>query len=36
MLKPLKQFYCDSCNQIIEKPKDGWVEWLNKKKEPNI
>jgi hypothetical protein len=29
MLEPLKQFVCDKCGQIIEKPEDGWVEWLH-------
>lgn len=28
MLEPLKQFFCDTCEDIIEKPEDGWVEWL--------
>jgi hypothetical protein len=28
MLEPLKQFFCDTCEGIIEKPEDGWVEWL--------
>jgi NAD-dependent dihydropyrimidine dehydrogenase PreA subunit len=30
MLEPLKQFYCDTCGNIIEKPEDGWVEWIGK------
>ena len=30
MLEPLKQFICDKCGQIIEKPEDGWVEWLHR------
>ena len=30
MLEPLKQFICDTCGNIIEKPEDGWVEWLSK------
>ncbi|MDV6373397.1 hypothetical protein [Deinococcus arenicola] len=25
-LKPLEQWICDSCGQIIEKPEDGWFE----------
>ncbi|HEY5534240.1 MAG TPA: hypothetical protein VIL99_04770 [Ignavibacteria bacterium] len=29
MFKPLEQFICDSCGQIIEKPKDGWFEWIS-------
>jgi hypothetical protein len=28
MLKPLTQFYCDCCGEIIQEPKHGWVEWL--------
>lgn len=28
MLKPLEQFICDHCGQVIESPKDGYVEWL--------
>ena len=28
MLKPLEQFVCDQCGQIIESPEKGWVEWL--------
>lgn len=28
MLKPLEQFICDTCHGVIEKPEDGWVEWL--------
>ena len=31
MLKPLEQFICDRCGQVIEKPGDGWVEWLTVK-----
>ena len=27
MLKPLKEFICDSCSQTIEHIEDGWVEW---------
>jgi hypothetical protein len=27
-LKPLKQWRCDGCHQIIESPEHGWVEWL--------
>ena len=30
MLKPLEQFICDTCGQIIEKPEHGWVEWESK------
>ena len=28
MLKPNKQFICDTCMGVIEQPKEGWVEWL--------
>ena len=26
-LIPLKQWICDSCGEIIEKPEDAWFEW---------
>lgn len=29
ILLPLSQWYCDSCGQLIEKPQDGYVEWLD-------
>jgi len=29
MLKPLSQWYCDVCDEIIEKPEDGYVIWKN-------
>lgn len=29
MLIPLKQFICDTCGEIIQKPEDGWVEWIS-------
>ncbi|MFC1972063.1 hypothetical protein ACFLVE_01490 [Chloroflexota bacterium] len=29
-LIPLKQWICDSCGGIIEKPEDGWLEWYSK------
>jgi len=28
-LKPLKQYICDSCGKLIEKPEDGWWEYLH-------
>jgi hypothetical protein len=28
MLIPLKQFICDSCGEIIQRPEQGWIEWL--------
>ncbi len=27
MLKPLKQFICDECGQVINSPEEGYVEW---------
>jgi len=27
-LRPLKQFICDCCNEIIEQPEQGYLEWL--------
>ena len=29
-LIPLKQWFCDSCGGVIEKPEDGWFEWCTK------
>jgi hypothetical protein len=29
MLRPLKQFICDTCRQIINKPEEGWIEWIS-------
>lgn len=26
-LEPLKQWFCDRCGEVIEKPEDGWVHW---------
>ena len=28
LMKPLKQFRCDTCGQLIESPVEGWVEWV--------
>lgn len=28
-MKPLEQFICDTCHSLIEKPEDGWLEWLD-------
>ncbi|MDD3022035.1 MAG: hypothetical protein PHX61_13800 [Alphaproteobacteria bacterium] len=28
-MKPLEQFICDTCHSLIEKPHDGWLEWLD-------
>ena len=27
MIEPLKQWYCDVCSEIIEKPNNGYVIW---------
>ncbi len=27
-LKPLGQWVCDSCKELIETPDDGWLEWV--------
>jgi hypothetical protein len=27
-LKPLEQWICDACGNVIENPNDGWLEWL--------
>lgn len=28
MLKPLQQWFCDECGEIIESPDKGYIEWL--------
>ena len=28
MLEPLKQFVCDYCGEIIDSPREGWIEWI--------
>ena len=28
-LKPLQQWICDYCGEVIISPKDGWLEWLH-------
>ena len=28
-LKPLQEWICDTCSQVIGCPEDGWVEWLD-------
>jgi hypothetical protein len=33
-LKPLHQFICDECGQLIEKVEDGWLEWLKPPEKP--
>ena len=30
-LIPLKQWICDSCGGVIEKPEDGWFEWYTER-----
>jgi len=35
MKKPLTQWVCDTCSQIIENPEDGWVEWCHDSKVIN-
>lgn len=32
-LVPLKQWYCDNCGEVINKPEDGWLEWYNNRDE---
>jgi hypothetical protein len=27
-LRPLKQFYCDVCGELIESPDEGYLQWL--------
>ncbi|RKY37458.1 MAG: hypothetical protein DRP78_01105, partial [Candidatus Omnitrophota bacterium] len=29
MLKPLQEWICDTCGEIIRSPHDGYVEWLS-------
>lgn len=29
MLKPLEQFYCDTCGELINTVEEGYVEWLS-------
>ena len=31
-LEPLKQWICDECGEVIEKPEDGWIEWITDSK----
>jgi hypothetical protein len=30
-LQPLKQWFCDSCGEIIEQPDHGYLEWRDKR-----
>jgi hypothetical protein len=32
-LEPLQQWNCDTCGEIIEKPEDGYLEWLDDRPE---
>jgi len=34
-IKPLTQFICDECGELIEKVEDGWLEWFNGFENPN-
>jgi len=29
MLKPLQEWICDSCGEVISSPKEGYLEWLS-------
>lgn len=31
-LLPLQQWFCDRCDNVIEKPEDGWLHWRNRDK----
>ena len=33
-LKPLKQWICDKCGEVIEGVEQGWLEWLVSKDRP--
>jgi len=35
-LKPLEQWVCDSCGEIIENVEDGWVEWIKDEDNRNM
>jgi hypothetical protein len=28
-LVPLQQWICDSCGEVIQRPEDGWLEWIS-------
>lgn len=34
-LKPLQQWICDACGEVIESPEQGWIEWLTDTTELN-
>lgn len=33
-MTPLKQWICDTCGELIEKPEQGWLEWKYKHGTP--
>jgi hypothetical protein len=33
-LKPMEQFICDECGEVIEKIEDGWLEWIDNTGNP--
>jgi hypothetical protein len=33
-LKPLEQFICDECGELINKIEDGWFEWIDNAGNP--
>lgn len=33
-LKPMEQFICDECGEVIEKIEDGWLEWIDVLNKP--
>ena len=33
MLKPLEQFICDECGDVIKSPEEGYVEWVSTQNE---
>lgn len=35
MLKPLEQFICDKCKEVIDNPNDGYVEFLSNQENQN-
>jgi hypothetical protein len=30
MIKPLEQFICDRCGELIRSKQEGWIEWISK------
>ena len=32
-LEPLKEWYCDSCGEVIETSNEGWLEWYHNYRE---